>query len=48
MIKNKEGNPYINVDLFCEKLSEKGMDSSSIMKCLSVNRPTSVTKVYGV
>ena len=26
---------------------EKGMDSSSIMKCLSVNRPTSVTKVYG-
>lgn len=47
MIKNKEGNPYINVDLLCEKLSEKGMDSSSIMKCLSVNRPTSVTKVYG-
>lgn len=47
MIKNREGKAYINVNLFCRILTEHGMNFSSVMKVLNVNRPTSLTKMFG-
>ena len=48
MIKNKEGKSYINVALFCRKLTENRMNFSDVMEILHVNRPTSLTKMNGV
>lgn len=48
MIKNKEGKSYINVALFCRKLTENRMNFSDVMEILHVNRPTAITKMNGV
>ena len=48
MIKNKEGKSYINVALFCRKLTENRMNFSDVMEVLHVNRPTAITKMNGV
>lgn len=47
MIKNKNGKTYINVVLFDKKMTENGMNFSNIMDILQVNRPTSLTKMFG-
>ena len=47
MIKNKNGKTYINVNLFNRKLIENGMNFSDVMEILQVNRPTSLTKMFG-
>ena len=47
MIKNKNGKTYINVVLFNRKLMENRMNFSNVMDILQVNRPTSLTKMYG-
>lgn len=47
MIKNKNGKTYINVVLFNRKLTENRMNFSDVMEILQVNRPTSLTKMYG-
>lgn len=47
MIKNKNGKTYINVVLFNRKLMENRMNFSDVMEILQVNRPTSLTKMYG-
>lgn len=48
MIKNKEGKSYINVALFCRKLTENRMNFADVMEVLHVNRPTAITKMNGV
>ena len=48
MIKNKEGKSYINVALFCRKLTENRMNFADIMEVLHVNRSTAITKMNGV
>lgn len=47
MIKNKNGKTYINVNLLNRKLIENGMNFIDIMDVLQVNRPTSLTKMFG-
>lgn len=48
MIKNKEGKSFINVALFCRKLTENRMNFADVMEVLHVNRPTAITKMNGV
>lgn len=47
MIKNKNGKAYINVAMFNRKLTENRMNFSDVMEILQVNRPTSLTKMFG-
>lgn len=47
MIKNKNGKAYINVAMLNRKLMENGMNFSDVMEILHVNRPTSLTKMFG-
>ena len=47
MIKNKNGKAYINVAMFNRKLTENRMNFSDVMEILHVNRPTSLTKMFG-
>ena len=47
MIKNKNGKTYINVNLFNRKMMENRMNFSDVMEILQVNRPTSLTKMFG-
>ena len=47
MIKNRNGKAYINVSMLNRKLMENRMNFSDVMKILQVNRPTSLTKMFG-
>ena len=47
MIKNRSGKAYINVAMFNRKLMENGMNFIDIIDILQVNRPTSITKMFG-
>lgn len=47
MIKNRNGKAYINVTLFNRKMMENRMNFSDVMEILQVNRPTSLTKMFG-
>lgn len=47
MIKNRNGKAYINAAMLNRKLMENRMNFSDVMKILQVNRPTSLTKMFG-